>query len=94
MAGELREDRVSVDDPAEASTLYNRGYFGAPRSGGGLDLSLLEAVYLVQADRLTVRRNGRPVSLGALFRPAGAEGGAFEIRYLAYRDLRQRGYVV
>ena len=94
MAGELREDRVSVDDPAEASTLYNRGYFGAPRSGGGLDLSLLEAVYLVEADRLTVRRNGRPVSLGALFRAAGAEGGAFEIRYLVYRDLRQRGYVV
>jgi len=94
MAGELREDRVSVDDPAEASTLYNRGYFGAPRSGGGLDLSLLEAVYLVEADRLQVRRDGRPVSLGALFRAAGTEGEGFEIRYLVYRDLRQRGYVV
>ncbi len=94
MPGELRDARVSVDDPAEASTLYNRGYFGTPRSGGGLELSLLEAVYLVEAARLEVERHGAPVSLGELFRVAGANEGAFEIRYLVYRDLRQRGYVV
>jgi tRNA-intron endonuclease len=94
MPGELRDNHISVDDPGEASTLYNRGYFGAPRSGGGLDLSLLEAVYLVEADRLEVCRRGRPVSLRELFRAAGALGGKFEIRYLVYRDLRQRGYVV
>ncbi len=94
MPGELRDDCVSVDDPAEASTLYNRGYFGAPRSGGGLDLTLLEATYLVEAERLEVRRDGKPVTLGELFRAAGAQEEAFGIRYLVYRDLRQRGYVV
>ncbi len=94
MAGELREDRVAVDDPAEGSTLYNRGYFGTPRPGGGLDLSLLEAVYLVEAGRLEVRRQGDPVSMRELFRAASLAEGAFEIRYLVYRDLRQRGYVV
>ena len=94
MPGELREDRVTVDDPAEASTLYNRGYFGNPRPGGGLELSLLEAVYLVETDRLDVRRGRNPVSLRELFRAAGAAGEPFEIRYLVYRDLRQRGYVV
>ncbi|HYM39033.1 MAG TPA: tRNA-intron lyase [Thermoplasmata archaeon] len=92
MPGELREGRVTVDDPAEASVLYNRGYFGTPRAGGGLDLAPLEAVYLVEAERLEVRRRGKTVPLGQLFRAAGA--GAFEIRYLVYRDLRQRGYVV
>lgn len=94
MAGEFRSGGVSVDDPAEASTLYNRGYFGAPRSGGGLDLSLMEAVYLVEADRLAVQRDGRPVALRDLFRAASAAEDQFEIRYLVYRDLRQRGYVV
>jgi tRNA-intron endonuclease len=85
---------VSVDSPAEASTLYNRGYFGVPRSGGTLDLDLLEAVYLVEAGRLEVRRAGRAVGLRELFRAAGAAVDRFEIRYLVYRDLRQRGYVV
>lgn len=94
MPGELREGRVTVDDPSEASTLYNRGYFGVPQSGGALVLSLLEAVYLVESDRLEVRRAGRRVTLGDLFRAAGAEGEGFEIRYLVFRDLRQRGYVV
>jgi len=94
MAGALSEDRVIVEEPTEASTLYNRGYFGRPRSGGGLELDLLEAVYLVEAERLEVRRGGRAVSARDLFRAAGAAVPSFEIRYLVYRDLRQRGYIV
>src|SRR5437870_12150826 len=94
MAGELLDDRVIVDDPAEASGVYNRGFFGAPRSGGGLALNLLEAVYLVEGGRLDIRRRGRTVSARDLFRAASSAIDAFEIRYLVYRDLRSRGYVV
>ena len=94
MPGELTDDRVIVGDPAEASGLHNRGYFGRPRPGGGLELDLLEAVYLVEAERLEVRRGGRSVSARELFRAAGAAIPSFEIRYLVFRDLRQRGYVV
>src|SRR2546422_5326320 len=94
MAGELLDDRVIVDDPAEGSGVHNRGFFGTPRSGGGLELNLLEAVYLVEGGRLEVRRRGRAVSARELFRAASASMTAFEIRYLVYRDLRARGYVV
>ena len=41
MPGELSDDHVLVETPAEASALYNRGYFGTPRSGGALELDLL-----------------------------------------------------
>ncbi len=94
MAGELIADRVVVEDPAEGSALHNRGFFGRPRPGGGLELDLLEAIYLVEADRLAVRRKGRAVKARELFRAASAAVDSFEIRYLVYRDLRQRGYVV
>jgi len=94
MPGELTNGHVIVGDPAEASGLYNRGYFGTPRPGGAVELDLLEAVYLVEAERLEVRRGGRAVSDRDLFRAAGAAIPSFEIRYLVYRDLRQRGYVV
>lgn len=94
MPGELSDGHVIVADPAEASGLYNRGYFGTPRSGGSLEMDLLEAVYLVEAERLEVRRAGRPLSARDLFRAAGTAVPSFEILYLVYRDLRQRGYVV
>ena len=94
MPGALRDDGVDIEDEAEASTVYNRGYFGTPQSGGGLKLSLLEAVYLVESERLEVRRAGRPLALAELFRVASAGEKGFEIRYLVYRDLRLRGYVV
>src|SRR5437667_618863 len=94
MAGELVGDRVIVDCAAEGSAVYNRGIFGSPRAGGGLELNLLEAVYLVEGGRLDVRRRGRAVSSRELFRAASASIEAFEIRYLVYRDLRARGYVV
>src|SRR5207244_3008668 len=79
MDGELVDDRVIVDDPAEASGVYNRGFFGSPRPGGGLELNLLEAVYLVEGGRLDIRRRGRTVSARELFRAASASIDAFEI---------------
>ncbi len=94
MPGTLRDASVVVADPAEGSTLYNKGYFGEPRPGGGVTLSLLEAVYLVETDRLAVEDEGAAAALPDLFRLANARVESFEIRYLAYRDLRQRGYVV
>src|SRR3989442_10211522 len=93
MAGELLDDRVIVDDPAEGSGVYNRGFFGTPRSGGGLELNLLEAVYLVEGGRLELRRRRRAASAPELFRAAGGSMTAFEIGYLVYRYLMSAGYV-
>ena len=94
MAGELRGEKVLVDDPAEASALHNRGSYGEPLGGGGLSLTLLEAVYLVETGRLEVRREGGELPIRTLFRTAAAAYDQFEIKYVVYRDLRQRGYVV
>ncbi len=93
MPGELHTDRVIVHDPAEASTLQNKGSYGDPLGGGGLSLSLLEAVYLVETARLEVTREGAPVPMRFLLRAASRAYDAFEIKYVVYRDLRQRGYV-
>ncbi|HEV8594770.1 MAG TPA: tRNA-intron lyase [Thermoplasmata archaeon] len=94
MSGTLRDGTVVVEDGGEGSTLYNKGFFGDPRPGGGVILSLLEAVYLVESGRLAVSEDDAPLPLPELFRRAHAKVPSFEIRYLVYRDLRQRGYVV
>ena len=94
MSGELVGDTVLVKDQAEASQIYNKGFYGYPQSGGGIELDLLEAIYLVETDRLVVERQGSAVALIELIQAASHHNEGFEILYIVYRDLRQRGYVV
>ncbi len=94
MSGQLAHEKVVVDDPAEGSQLYNKGYFGNPLPGGGLELDVVEATYLLEMGKLDVYRNERHLGLRALLRVGDALLPNFEIKYLVYRDLRQRGYVV
>jgi len=91
--GELRGNRVLVADEAQGASLYNKGAFGVPRSGGGVDLSLLEAAFLAEEGRLSVQDGGARRALPELFEIASRLVPEFETRYLVYRDLRKRGYV-
>lgn len=86
----LKGERVLVPDEKEASTLYNKGAFGVPQSGGALELDLVEALYLVEHNRLQVDGYRE----GDLLRHASGLEPDFEIRYVVYRDLRARGFVV
>lgn len=94
MPGELFEDYVLVKDEVEGSQIYNKGYFGIPQSGGGLKLELIEALYLLEASKLEVLKKKKAFNLAELIKYANSLYPAFEIKYIVYRDLRQRGYVV
>ncbi len=87
-----------VPDQAEANRLYNRGYAGIPQKGGALRLSLIEATYLVEEDRLRVLpdpgHQGDAFGFREIFETGMAADAGFEIPLFAYRDLRARGRVV
>jgi tRNA-intron endonuclease len=95
VSGRARPDAtVAVLDPSEAGTVYGRGFFGTP-GGEGLMLDRPEGVYLSEMARLEVTdERGRGLPWTELFRRAVRVEPGFPIRYLVYRDLRQRGYVV
>jgi len=95
VTGAVRDDAtVRIDDPSEAGTVFGRGFFGTVGSGG-LQLDRTESLYLLEMGRLEVRaERGRAVDWSDLFRRALRAEPGFGIRYLVYRDLRQRGYVV
>ncbi|MEM2891957.1 MAG: tRNA-intron lyase [Thermoplasmata archaeon] len=94
MVGVLKGSEVLVEDQAEASQIHNKGHYGVPQPGGSLKLDLMEAVYLVESDRLKVVQDGREKSSSELLRIAHKISEGFEVKYLVYRELRQRGYVV
>jgi len=86
---------VRVDDPAEASSIYAKGFFGTIQDDGALVLDRYEAVYLTEMGRAeVVDARASPIGWAAVFRRAVRAEPGFPVRYLVYRDLRQRGYVV
>lgn len=94
MPGELHEDTVVIRDQKEGTQLYNKGNFGYPMRGGGLELDLIEATYLVECERLQVSEDGNPISFQNMFRYSSTQYDNFDISYLVYRDMRNRGFVV
>jgi tRNA-intron endonuclease len=96
VTGRLHDDAtVRFEDAAEASNIYGKGFFGTPESGGGLSLDRYEAVYLAEMARAEIAGSrGHPVAWPEVFRRAVRVDPGFAVRYLVYRDLRQRGYVV
>lgn len=96
MSGRLAADgSLEIEDPAEASAIYAKGYFGTVRSGGTLSLDRFDSVYLCEMGRVEAS-DGRSHSVPwvRVFRRAARGDPTFGVRYLVYRDLRQRGYVV
>lgn len=95
MPGRLKQGHVLVADQAEANRLYNKGRFGRPQSGGALKLTFAEAAFLVENERLEVHADGEgAVPLAGLVAAAAAREPGFEVEYLVYRDLRERGYLL
>jgi tRNA-intron endonuclease len=89
-----RDATSRVADPSDAGTVYGRGFFGTP-GAEGLALDRYETVYLSEMGRLAVvDGRDRPVLWPDLFRRATRAEKGFGVRYIVYRDLRQRGYVV
>ncbi|MCI4331040.1 MAG: tRNA-intron lyase [Thermoplasmata archaeon] len=95
MSGLAAADATAVvADPSEAGTVYGRGYFGTLQPGG-LHLDRFEASYLLEMGRLVLTDSrGATLEWPSLFRRASRAESGFGVRYLVYRDLRQRGYVV
>ncbi len=84
-----------VEDATEASLLHGRGFYGEVGDGGKLTLDPRETAYLREMDRIDLAGpDGLEISFPDLMKRAQRLDPGFEILYLVYRDLRQRGYVV
>src|SRR5512139_3575897 len=83
---EIKDDKVvlsrTIADEQEF-TSYGR------LKGDRLELSLVEAAFLIERERLDV-----DISLKEFFKLASTKQPNFDLKYVVYRDLRERGYYV
>ena len=54
----LLEENSLVEDESQGSRVHNKGYFGTPRSGGGLELAPDIAAMGYRLDYLTGKNGG------------------------------------
>jgi len=56
-------------------------------------MSLIEACYLLEKGKIEVERDGEKINFEDFLKYSISVFNDFEIKYLVYRDLRERGYI-
>ena len=98
----LEDNRLVVWSPDRARLLFNDRFYGKPlgipRPTEDFDAPLLldpvEALYLLEKKEVKVRRQGKNLSKKNLRKILETTFDGFKNKYLVYRELRDRGYVV
>lgn len=95
--------KVIVWDVEDSRKLFSKGFYGKPfgirkpKSSDfktPLELSLIEALYLVEKGELEVYTDNRRIEYKELLRYCEKYIPRFKILYLVYKDLREKGYIV
>jgi tRNA-intron endonuclease len=93
MIGKLIHGKVIIKDSSSAKKLQDKG-FGKLLPDKSLKLSLLEAAFLVEKNKIKIEKEKEKIDLPDIYLAAVPIYPYFEIQYLVYRDLRERGYQV
>lgn len=96
MEGELLNNRVTIWGN-EGFSLYDDSGYGKPFEDR-LELSLVEAAYLLEKGKISIfKKDGKKkknVDMKIFHRTATEKEPEFHQKYVVYRDLRERGYLV
>ena len=90
----MMDQRVVTEDSDAARDFYSQSRFGIV-SDGKVELSLLEALYLVEKEKLAVKtQSGKAIEKDAFIKKASKLEANFWVRYCVFRDIRNRGYII
>jgi tRNA-intron endonuclease len=88
-------ERVLAEAADETRELYNQSRYGTLLENGKLQLSLLEALYLLEKNKIEVRESKTKVmDFEQFLKKATKLEPNFWIRYCVFKDMRNRGYII
>lgn len=89
------QERVITEESDEARELYNKSCYGKILDNKKVQLSLCEALYLLEKNKIQILdgRN-KPISSEKLIKKAQKYEPNFWIKYSVFRDFRNRGYII
>ena len=91
----LSRESIITEDSNEAKEFYNQSRFGTLLDDGKVKLSLQEALYLVEKNKLIiVDGRNKPVTRDTFLKKANKIESNFRIKYSVFKDMRDRGYII
>ncbi len=97
IVGNLIKGKVIIEKEfSKAQSLNNRSCFGEIKGGNSprLELSLFEALYLLEDEKISIKKNNKKVSINSLINEAEKTQDDFYSKYCVFKDLRTRGYIL
>lgn len=87
-------EKIVTEDSDQARDINNQSQFGTIVNKK-VELSLLEAMYLLEKKKIVVRdKRKKEISEEGFMKKARAYDPHFDVRYTVFRDIRSRGYLV
>jgi len=103
VTAEVVEGNIIVWRPEDGRRLFEKGYYGKPLGipkpkssdfNVPLILDVIEAIYLTEKGLLRVTMNGDELSAEQLLGRGAQSYEQLRAKYMVYRDLRDKGFVV
>ncbi len=91
--GVLIGPTVVADDNPKSRELHDKSRIGELLSGK-FKYSLVEALFLLESGKIEIKSEKKSITADAFTTKAQKTEKNFWIRYLVYKDLRSRGYIV
>ena len=90
----LQDERVIAEDQDISKEVYDQSRFGEPKDGK-IQYALVEALYLLEKERMKILDGkNKSIDFDNFVKKARKFEPNFWVKYVVYRDMRNRGYIV
>ena len=86
-------ERLIAEDKDEAHNLYDQSRYGEIKDNK-VQYSFVEGLYLLEKGRVDILEDKKNLDIDDFVKRATKKEPNFWIRYVAYKDMRNRGYIV
>ncbi len=91
----LSRETVIAENNDLTRELYDKTRYGEPIDSNKFQYSLIEALYLMERDKFVIEDlKGKKLNFDEFVKKARKVEPNFWVRYVVFKDLRKRGYIV
>jgi tRNA-intron endonuclease len=87
------QGQIIFSSGTEAYSLYEKSNFGEPHEGS-VQYSLVEAIYLLNKDKIEVFSNQKKITKQNFLEKCRKIDKKIDVKYIVFKDLRDKGYIV